>query len=139
MLLINLNIFSQLKMSLDEGKPKPILGLADDDEILEITKDFCKLLLKENSVKKQKKDKTIDDIGKGFSLLNLGKDNNKTDNSFEFDELLGLVNDIEREHLIDLKNKIDNEKTKLMFNVNNKLKLEKIIYEHFQLNFIIFI
>ena len=151
--------------SLDNLNDDPILGIADDAEVMEISKLMAKVFIKDEpkskTSKKKKKKKKSHALKLNFNSLTLNtkstdpltllkrrtnpsksiisihensKNNAENNNGdiLKFDDLLGLVNDIEKKHLLHLKEKVDNAK-KLNFNENNKSQkhLEKIIYEHF--------
>merc|ERR1712083_148557 len=55
------------------------------------------------------------------------------DNVLRFDDLLGLVNDIERDHLLKLKAKVHEErKAQPKMQVQDEKRLQKIVYDHFK-------
>mmetsp|Transcript_45803 Transcript_45803/g.73321 ORF Transcript_45803/g.73321 Transcript_45803/m.73321 type:complete len:216 (+) Transcript_45803:53-700(+) len=156
--------------SLDDLNRDPILGIADDAEVMEVSKLMTKWLLAEEteaasaSPKKSKpfapklnfnsltlNTKSSDPLTllkrrsqkktSSQPLIGIHQQQKKqSDDILQFDDLLGLVNDIEKQHLLDLKHKVQKIKETDGCNDSNdknkekeqKARFEKLVYEHFQ-------
>eukprot|EP00483_Globobulimina_turgida_P013421 UN13445 len=138
--------------SLDNLNPDPILGIADDAEVMEVSQLLAKLLLKggqqSNTPKKRKETNALKLHFNSLALdtkptdpLSLlkkrgrtnppktTKNKSKESGFLQFDDLLGLVTEIEKKHLLKLKEKVQHK----FFDKNdNSEQIKKIIYEHFQ-------
>ena len=148
--------------SLDKLNPAPILGLADDAEVAEITSLFTKWFINDEKNNKNKslsptkkakshalklnfnsltlntkssapltllKRKSTNPTKSLISVHQNSKNNAGNADIFKFDDLLGLVNDIERDHLLELKKKVNTINVK---DEREKKKFKEIIYDHFK-------
>eukprot|EP01083_Nonionella_stella_P116125 344836_1 len=150
----NLHYVIMAERTLDDLNADPILGIADEAEVMEITQMFEKwLIMEENDDGSRKKHtkkhaaklqfsslklntKSTDPLAllkrrskPHKSVISVHRNTPKPNDTLRFDDLLGLVNDIEKEHLLNLKKKVENVKR---MKTKNDKQFQRIIFEHFQ-------